>query len=173
MQSRKFIKSFVVAFLFSVCATAPRAQTVFKSADGDFTLELPSTAWRVVTRGDSVRQITEFVNNNNRAEGFLRIRKESVEHDQSAEELARRDQDQKLTFLPGFVAGRQERFSGKMSGVVSNYEYTSGGKPMLGRIYYLQLDPHTIYTLHFTGSRDRLQLIRNQTDAIARSFQAK
>ena len=63
--------------------------------------------------------------------------------------------------------------AGKLNGVTFGYEYTSGGKAMAGRIYYLQPDNRTVYTLRFTGLRDRLQLIRNQTDAIARSFHLK
>jgi hypothetical protein len=44
---------------------------------------------------------------------------------------------------------------------------------MLGRIYYLQADNRTIYALRFTGLRDRLARIRNQTDLIGRSFKLK
>jgi hypothetical protein len=43
----------------------------------------------------------------------------------------------------------------------------------MGRIYYLQIDNRTIYTLRFTGLRDKLMRIRNQTDLIARSFRLK
>ena len=45
--------------------------------------------------------------------------------------------------------------------------------PMMGRIYYLQLDNRTMYTLRFTGLRDKLTRIRNQTDFIARTFRLK
>jgi hypothetical protein len=44
---------------------------------------------------------------------------------------------------------------------------------MLGRIYYLQADNRTIYTLRFSGLRDKLGRIRNQTDMMARSFKLK
>ena len=60
-----------------------------------------------------------------------------------------------------------------MNGTAFNYEYTSAGKPMTGRIYYLQADNRTIYVLRFTGLRDRLGRIRNQMDIIARSFRLK
>ena len=73
-----------------------------------------------------------------------------------------------------FVAsGKDERFSGRLSGVVAGYEYTSAGKPMAGRIYYLQADSRTVFVLNFTGLRDKLQRIQNQTDSIARSFRLK
>jgi hypothetical protein len=44
---------------------------------------------------------------------------------------------------------------------------------MLGRTYYLQTDNRTIYALRFTGLRDKLGRIRNQTDLIARTFKLK
>jgi hypothetical protein len=44
---------------------------------------------------------------------------------------------------------------------------------MLGRTYYLQADSRTIYALRFTGLRDKLSRIRNQTDVIARTFKLK
>ena len=88
-------------------------------------------------------------------------------------ELARRDQDQKLQFLPGFVAGKEEKFAGRLNGVTTSYEFIKTGKPMLGRIYYLQVDNRTIYALRFSGLRDKLTRIRNQTDLIARSFRIK
>jgi len=44
---------------------------------------------------------------------------------------------------------------------------------MLGRTYYLQADNRTIYSLRFTGLRDKISRIRNQTDLIARTFKLK
>ena len=91
----------------------------------------------------------------------------------TASNLARRDLDQKLRFLPGFVEGKEEPFKGRLNGVTVSYEFIKLGKPMMGRIYYLQADNRTIYALRFSGLRDKLARIRNQTDMIARSFQLK
>jgi hypothetical protein len=44
---------------------------------------------------------------------------------------------------------------------------------MSGRSYYLQSDPLTVYVLRFTGLRQKLIGIRNQTDFIARSLKVK
>jgi hypothetical protein len=101
------------------------------------------------------------------------VRKEVVEANTTLPELARREADLKLRYLPGFVGGKEEHFAGRLSGITVSYEYTSAGKPMAGRIYYLQADNRTVYTLHFTARAERLQLIRNQTDGIARSFRLK
>jgi len=88
-------------------------------------------------------------------------------------QLARSDQDLKLQFLPGFVPGKEEPFNGRLDGVTMSYEYVRSGKTMLGRTYYLQADNRTIYALRFTGLRDKLGRIRNQTDVIARTFKLK
>ena len=55
----------------------------------------------------------EFVNGD-RLEGYLQIRKEVVDAGTTPSDLARRDLDQKLRFLPGFVEGKEEKFSGRL-----------------------------------------------------------
>ena len=158
--------------LSSVSVLALAQSQTFTSDNVDYTLELPSPTWRVVQEADSVHQHTEFIYGD-RNDGHLKIRKEVVDEGTTAEDLARRDQEQKLRFIPGYVDGKQERFAGRLNGVTISYEFTSGGKAMAGRTYYLQADNRTIYTLRFTALRDKLSRIRNQTDAIARSFQTK
>lgn len=145
------------------------SQQVYKSNVDGYSLELPSTEWRAISEGEGEREHAEFVNGE-RLQGFLQIRKEVVEAGTKPSDLARRDLDQKLRFLPGFVEGKQESFSGRLEGVTASYEFVRTGKPMMGRIYYLQADNRTIYALRFTGLRDKLARIRNQTDFIARSF---
>ena len=88
-------------------------------------------------------------------------------------ERAHRDADQSLRYLPGFVDGKEEKFAGNLNGVTISYEYVKTGKPMMGRIYYLQADNRTVYSLRFSGLRDKLMRIRNQTDFMARSFKLK
>jgi len=157
--------------VISVAAsTAALAQETFNNAD--YTLELPSERWRAIQEPDSLHEHAEFVYGD-RMDGYLRVRKEVVEAGVTASDLLHRDQDQKLHFQTGYIAGKEEKFAGRLNGVTFGYEYTSGGKAMAGRIYYLQADGRTIYALRFTALRDKLSLIRNQTDAIARSFQLK
>jgi hypothetical protein len=132
-------------------------------------MELPSATWRRISEPD---ENAEFVYGD-RLDGYLQIRREVVDAGITPADLARRDQDQKLRFLPGFVEGKQEAFSGKLNGVTISFEFVRTGKPMLGRIYYLQTDNRTIYALRFSGLRDKLARIRNQTDLIARSFRIK
>ena len=159
-------------FAFAAAAATAQEQRPFTSETEEYALELPSSSWRAVPRPDGDRTPTEFVFND-RMDGYLRMRREVVESDTKLSDFARAQSDTKLRFLPGFVGGKEERFAGRLSGLVSNYEYTSAGRAMAGRVYYLQADGRTVYVLHFTGLRDRLQRIQNQTDSIARSFRFK
>ena len=164
---------FAAACLLALCAVTPaQTQEIFTDPHAPYTLELPSPTWRAITRPDSAHEHTEFVYGD-RSDGYLRIRKEVVDEGTTPAALSRRDHELKLRFLAGYVEGKEENFPGRLKGVASSYEFTGGGKPMLGRIYYLQADSRTIYVLHFTGARDKLMRIRNQTDSIARSFQLK
>ena len=80
-------------------------------------------------------------------------------------DFAHHDLDQKTRFLPGYVIGKEEPFTGRLPGMTTSYEFTERGKPMAGRTYHLQADPRTVYVLRFTGLRDKLLRIRNQTDS--------
>jgi len=144
----------------------------YTSAKADFTIQFPSGTWRNVGEPDDVHQHTEFVYGD-RVDGYLRIRKEALDEGLTVQKFAERDQDQRTRFLPGFVDGKSEPFNGRLDGVTLSYEFTQAGKPMAGRSYYLQSDPHTVYVLRFTGSRPKLLAIRNQTDFIARSLKQK
>jgi hypothetical protein len=148
------------------------AQQLYTSDKVDYSFDLPSTTWRVIAEPDAAHEHTEFVYGD-RLEGYLQIRKEVVDAATKPSDVARRDLDQKLRFLPGFVEGKQEAFNGRLDGVTVSYEFVKNAKPMVGRIYYLQADNRTIYALRFSGLRDKLSRIRNQTDLIARSFKVK
>ncbi|HYK21790.1 MAG TPA: hypothetical protein VEV42_13695 [Pyrinomonadaceae bacterium] len=158
--------------LVGLVAPVALAQQIYTHDKVDYSFELPSPTWRAILEPDAAHEHPEFVYGD-RLDGFLTIRKEVVEAGTTAAELARRDQDLKLRYLPGFVEGKQEPFNGRLNGVTISYEFVRTGKPMLGRTYYLQVDNRTIYALRFTGLRDKLNRIRNQTDLIARTFKMK
>jgi hypothetical protein len=165
----------VLAFalvLMALMAPVALAQQTYTHDKVDYSFELPSPTWRAINEPDAAHEHPEFVYGD-RLDGYLTIRKEVVDAGTTAGELARRDQDLKLRFLPGFVEGKQEPFNGRLDGVTISYEFVRTGKPMLGRTYYLQVDNRTIYALRFTGLRDKLSRIRNQTDLIARTFKIK
>jgi hypothetical protein len=169
-----FLSLFLLAALScpagNLIATAQ--EHTYTSAKIDYAVDFPSAVWKLVGEPDDVHQHTEFVYGD-RNDGYLRIRKEALEEGLTIKDFALRDQDQKTRFLPGFVDGKEDPFSGKLSGVTLSYEYTQAGKAMAGRTYYLQSDSRTAYVLRFTGLRDKLSRIRNQTDLIARSLKLK
>ncbi|MDQ2975397.1 MAG: hypothetical protein M3R69_08315 [Acidobacteriota bacterium] len=168
----KYLIAFLVLTFIAVSSGTAAAQGSFTSQQDDYTLELPSDVWRAISEPDAAHEHAEFVNGD-RLNGYLQIRKEVVDAGTSPSDLAHRDRDQKFRFHPGFVEGKEETFSGRLKGVTVSYEFIKTGKPMMGRIYYLQADNRTIYALRFTGLRDKLASIRNQTDSIARSFKLK
>jgi hypothetical protein len=160
----------IVTVFVAVSAAALAQENNYTGAD--YQLELPSAKWRVMQEPDNLHENAEFIFGD-RNDGYLRIRKEVVDAGTRPEDLLQRDQDQKLHFQTGYIEGKSERFAGRLTGMTYGYEYTAGGKAMAGRLYYLQADPRTIYVLRFTALRDKLVIIRNQTDSIARSFKMK
>ena len=167
------LMTFLACVTVIVFASSIWAQTqVFTSDKLEYAIELPSPNWHVISEPDAVHEHAEFVNGD-RLEGYLQIRKQVIDANTTLSDLAHRDQDQSLRYLPGFVEGKEEKFSGRLNGVTVSYEFVKNAKPMMGRIYYLQADARTVYALRFSGLRDRLMRIRNQTDLIARSFQLK
>jgi len=158
--------------LISLMVAGATAQQTYTNDKVEYTFDIPSATWRSIVEPDAAHEHPEFVFGD-RLDGYLTIRKEVVDAGTSPAELARRDQDSKLRFLPGFVEGKQDPFNGRLDGVTISYEFVRNGKPILGRTYYLQADNRTIYALRFTGLRDKLSRIRNQTDLIARTFKVK
>jgi hypothetical protein len=167
------VAAFLLLISSALGAPVTLAQQTYTSAKVDYSIEFPSTMWRLVGEPDDTHQHAEWIYGD-RLDGYLRIRKEALEPDQTVSEFAHRDLDTRIRFLPGYVdVGKEERFSGRLNGVVVSYEFTQTGKTMSGRTYYLQADGHTVYALRFTGLRGKLAVIRNQTDQIARSFKLK
>jgi hypothetical protein len=173
-----FLGLFLLAAI-TPSASAPRAalssslqEHSYSSPKTTYVVDLPSATWRLVDEPDEIHQHAEFVYGD-RNDGYLRIRKEALDEGLTVKEFARRDQDQKERFRPGYVDGKEEPFAGRLTGVTMSYEYSAAGKPMAGRTYYLQGDSGNVYVLRFTGMRDKLLRIRNQTDLIARSLRLK
>jgi hypothetical protein len=158
--------------MIAMMASVSLAQQLYTHDKIDYSFELPSPTWKLILEPDAAHDQPEFVYGD-RLDGYLTVRKEIVEAGTTAAQVAQRDMDQKLRFLPGFVEGKQDSFNGRLDGVTISYEFTRTGKVMLGRTYYLQSDNRTVYALRFTGLKDKLSRIRNQTDIIARTFKLK
>ncbi|MBK9156443.1 MAG: hypothetical protein IPM25_19915 [Chloracidobacterium sp.] len=143
----------------------------FASPEVDYVFELPDDRWKMTVKPSATTPNVEFVFVD-RTDGHLEVRRLSLPPKGIVSDVIR-DEEQKLQFLPGYVAGREEPFGGFLSGAIFNFEFVRAGKPMSGRFYFLKASDDTVYVLRFTGFRDKLRSIRHQTDSIARTFNVK
>ena len=164
-----FSSLFILTFVFAVFAQ----NDTFSDPNVEYTFEIPKAVWKKVVPPTAASPNVEYAYGD-RLDGHFEIRKLSIGDGEIVSDLIKRDQEQKLQFLPGYVAGKEEVFAGALKGRVFNYEFTKSGKNMSGRFYYLRRDSsRTVYVIRFTGYRDKLRLIRNETDLIARTFDLK
>jgi len=170
MLNLKAITVFAAFLLLGPIGIAAQEST-FSDPNVDYSFVLPEPAWKQIIKPSATSPNVEYVYNDRR-EGHFEVRKLTVSKDAFLTDVMR-DEESKLQFLPGYVAGKEENFSGAMRGSVFNYEFLRTGRNMSGRFYFLKADDTTIYVLRFTGERDRLKSIRNQTDSIARTFSIK
>ena len=171
---KRYLSPLVFSVVFSLALSfSVFAQTsTFADKNVEYTFDLPESVWKMTVKPSVASPAVEYVHGD-RLDGHLEIRKISVKADEMMSDIIRREQEQKLQFKPGFVAGKEENFAGAHQGKVFNYEYVQSGKNMSGRFYFLKADDTTVYILRFTGLRDGLRTIRNQVDSIARTFKVK
>jgi hypothetical protein len=167
---KKFIFTAVFVLMFAFSAFA-QTET-FSDTNCDYTFDLPDATWKMVAKPTVTSPNVEYAYGD-RFAGNLEVRKVTVKADELISDLILRETEQKLQFWQGFVNGKEADFTGKLKGRVFNFEYVKNGKSMSGRFYYLRAEDETVYVLRFTGLRDKLLSIRNQTDSIARTFKLK
>ncbi len=160
-------------FLFAiivVCVSAAAfgQATPFSDVNVDYTFQIPGAKWKMVKSGAAGN--VEFVYGD-RNDGHLEIRKFSSPRATPMADVIK-EQEDKLQFMQGYVAGKQENFNGKLNGSIFNFEFLRSGRAMSGRYYFLR-SGDTIYLLRFTGFQDSLRAIRPETDVIARTFEPK
>ena len=161
----------VIAFAILFPAVVTAQESNFSDPNVDYSFVLPEAGWKMIAKPSATSPNVEYVFNDRR-EGHLEVRRLTVAKDAYMTDIMR-DEETKLQFMPGYVAGKEENFSGVLRGNVFNYEFARAGRPMLGRFYFLRADDTTVYVLRFTGERDRIKSIKNQTDSIARTFTIK
>ncbi len=161
-----FSLSLVLALTLSVLA-----QSEFSNPNVEYTFSLPSDNWKVSVEPSEISPNVELVYNYKK-DGHLEIRKIDIEPNTLFGELIEKEEGG-LQFVPGYVAGKEENFQGNYSGRIFNYEYLRSGRAMSGRFYFLKTNDTTVYILRFTGLKDSLRSIRNETDSIARTFKIK
>lgn len=140
----------------------------FSDVNVDYSFDIPDAKWKMTVKPSATILNVEYVYGD-RNDGHLEVRQLKVSKDAILADVIR-DEEQKLQFLPGYVAGPDENFAGRLRGSVFNFEFVRAGRPMSGRFYFLRAFDGSVYVLRFTGFRDKLRSIRNQTDSIGRTF---
>lgn len=169
MKSGNFLFSVVFALVFAAAAFAQTPR--FSDPNVEYTFDVPDAEWKQTVKPSSTSPNVEYVFKD-RADGHLEIRKVAIKDgDTLADTMS--SEEQRLQFLPGYVAGKEEEFKGALNGKAFNYEFIRSGRNMSGRFYFLKSDDKTIYVLRFTGQREKLRSLRNQTDSMARTFAVK
>lgn len=163
------VLSLLAAVLLS--GTAFSQSLTFSDDNVEYTFDIPNASWKMTVKPSPTTPNVEYVFTE-RNQGHFEVRKLSVKADAMMADIIA-DEEQKLKFLQGYVAGKDENFAGKLRGNVFNFEFVRSGRNMSGRFYFLKSGPTTVYLLRFTGFTDSLRSIRNQTDFIARSFEPK
>jgi hypothetical protein len=158
----------ILAVLASTASVAAQ-NAVFSDPDVDYSFSLPDAKWRIFgANPSSSNSGVEFVYGD-KMDGHLDVRRLSVAKDSAIEDLIQAE-EQRQQFRQGYVAGKEERFTGKFRGSIYNFEYVATGRTMAGRFYFLRASDTVVYTLRFTGPKDTMRSIRNQMDIIARTF---
>lgn len=171
MKQNKARLSTLAFFVLLAAVSVFGQNQTFSDANVDYGFELPDTRWKMTVKPSVTSPNVEYVFIE-RNEGHLEVRKLTPPKDAFMSDIIR-DEEQKLQFLPGYIAGKEENFGGFLKGTVFNFEFVRAGRPMSGRFYFLKATDGSVYVLRFTGFRDKIKTIRNQTDSIARTFSLK
>ena len=158
--------SIILSILAAVSAFGQSER--FSDANVDYGFDIPEAKWKMTVKPSATSPNVEYVFGD-RNDGHLEVRRLKVANNAILADIIR-DEEQKLQFLPGYVAGPDENFVGRLRGSIFNFEFVRAGRPMSGRFYFLRAADDTVYVLRFTGFRDKLRSIRNQTDSIGRTF---
>lgn len=157
-----------IAFVLLAAISAFAQNDTFSDPNVDYSFDVPDAKWKMTVKPSATSPNVEYVFVD-RNDGHLEVRKLATQKDAPMSDIIRAE-ELKLQFQPGYVAGKEENFRGKLTGTVFNYEYVKSGRPMAGRFYFLRVNDATVYLLRFTAYRDKLRSIRNQTDSIGRTF---
>ncbi|MGA9768726.1 MAG: hypothetical protein WBV94_06790 [Blastocatellia bacterium] len=140
----------------------------YEDPSGKFKLVLYGE-WKAVTYNDAVgRPKTEFIYRD-RSEGLLKIARETLSG--SIADMVRQEEENLKIYRVGFERAASEVFGGGgLNGMRLSFFSNDGGRQTASTFYFLQ-DKNAVYILRFTGKRGLLDVNRNISDQIARSFQ--
>lgn len=171
MKLNKFSFALIIVFVLAASVSTFAQTETFSDPNAAYTFDLPDATWKITVKPSEMSPNVEYVYGDRR-DGHLEIRRLSVKPGEMLSDTIR-EEELKLQFLSGYVAGKEENFQGSMNGRVFNFEFVRSGREMSGRYYFLKADDKTVYVLRFSGYRDKLRSIRSQVDLIARTFKLK
>ncbi|HEX3102572.1 MAG TPA: hypothetical protein VHQ01_12300 [Pyrinomonadaceae bacterium] len=160
-----------VGIIAMLALSAFGQDALFSDANVDYSFTIPDAKWKMTSKPSATSPNVEYVYGE-RSDGHLEVRRLTVAKDAVMSDIIQ-EEEQKLQFRAGFVAGKEENFVGRLRGTAFNFEYVAAGRNMAGRFYFLRANPTTVYLLRFVGLKDSLRSIRPQTDSIARTFGVK
>lgn len=169
MKLTKTLVSCVFTLVFALSVFAQNE--TFSDVNVEYTFDVPDATWKQTVKPSSTSPNVEYVYKD-RSDGHLEIRRIAVKPGDLFSDTIKTE-EQRLQFQSGYVTGKEEDFRGALNGRILNYEFVRSGRNMSGRLYFLRADDKTVYVLRFTGQRDKLRSVRNQTDSIARTFNLK
>src|SRR5688572_2481193 len=117
-------KSLLLAFAAVALFAGPAAAQTrsFNESGLEYTFEIPNEQWKLVSRTPHTNLVFGTAR-----EGDLEIRKMTAPASKLIGDIMK-DEEQKLQFLQGFVAGKEENFSGALKGSIYNYEFVRSGQ---------------------------------------------
>lgn len=159
---------------FSTAANAQSAALEYDDPDGFFHISLPS-GWVPITNADpSGKQQLDLIVFRVRENGALKIRRVTVDKSVDTTDFAKKDENERLRFLLKYDPVTVEKFSANGPAMLVSYNFNNAaGQKMTGLNYYVRANETTVFILNFTGGKNTLGVIRNQTDFIARSLKGK
>lgn len=157
----------IAVFVFTAVETAAQSTDRFSDPFVEYSFDIPDPKWKQTVKPTEANPSVEYVFVD-RNDGHFAVRKTTAAPNALMTDIIR-EEEQKLRFMRGFVAGKEERFAGKLDGSVFNFEFVERGRPKSGRFYFLR-SGSTVYILRFTGFTDKLRSVQHHADSIARTF---
>ena len=107
MKRNKF-SSMLLVGIAMLCVVSTFAQDKFSDANVEYEFVLPEKEWKMTVKPSEYSPNVEYVYKDRR-DGHLQVRKIVVEADSLFSEMIR-EEEQKLQFVPGYVAGKRREF---------------------------------------------------------------
>jgi hypothetical protein len=171
MKLNKFSLLFSAVLGLFMAFSAFAQSQAFSDENVEYTFDVPNETWKMTAKPSTTSPNVEYVYGD-RSAGHFEVRKLTVKSDDLMSDVIG-GEEEKLKFMQGYVAGKEENFAGNLRGTVFNFEYVRSGRTMSGRFYFLKANTTTVYVLRFMAEKQKLLTIRNQIDSIARTFEVK